>query len=52
LLINDGTVIADGKFEELKTEQSATLEQLFAQLTGRQKENFNTDVLFNSFEEN
>jgi len=52
LLINNGNVIADGTFEELKTEQSATLEQLFAQLTGRQNNNSNTDVLFKAFEKN
>ncbi len=52
LLINNGNVIADGKFEELKTEQSATLEQLFAQLTGRQNGNSNTDVLIKAFEKN
>ena len=52
LLINDGNVIADGKFEELKTDQSATLEQLFAQLTGGQNSNSNADVLFKAFNEN
>jgi len=52
LLINDGNVIADGKFEELKTEQSATLEQLFAQLTGEQNSNSHADVLFKAFNEN
>lgn len=50
LLINNGNVIADGKFDELKTEQSATLEQLFAQLTGHQ--NGNANVLFNALDEN
>lgn len=52
ILINDGNVVADGKFEDLKTEKSATLEQLFAQLTGRQNGEMNTDVLFKAFEEN
>jgi ABC-2 type transport system ATP-binding protein len=49
LLINNGNVIADGKFEELKTDQSATLEQLFAQLTGRQTNHSNADTLLNAF---
>jgi len=52
LLIDGGNVIADGKFDELKTEQSATLEQLFAQLTGRKNGNANADVLFKVFDEN
>ena len=52
ILIDGGNVIADGKFEDLKTEQSTTLEQLFAQLTGRQNGNANTDVLFKAFDEN
>ena len=34
ILINDGKVLADGTFDELKTEKSATLEKLFANLTG------------------
>lgn len=34
LLINDGRIIADGSFEDLKREGGETLESLFAQLTG------------------
>jgi len=31
-LINNGNVVADGTFNELKTEKADTLEMLFAQL--------------------
>jgi ABC-2 type transport system ATP-binding protein len=53
VLIDKGTIIADGKFEDLKTEQSETLEQLFAQLTGAQNTNREqVNVLFKTLEEN
>jgi ABC-2 type transport system ATP-binding protein len=52
VLINNGVVVADGSFEALKTEKAATLEQLFAQLTGKNEVDFNTDVLLKAFEEN
>jgi ABC-2 type transport system ATP-binding protein len=47
ILINNGIVMADGTFDELKTEKAATLELLFAQLTGRQNNEISTDNLFN-----
>ncbi len=52
ILINDGKVLADGTFEELKTENSATLERLFANLTGAEKSEFNSEVFNKAFEEN
>jgi ABC-2 type transport system ATP-binding protein len=52
ILINNGIVVADGNFEELKTEKAATLEMLFAQLTGRQDNEIDTENLFNGFHEN
>jgi ABC-2 type transport system ATP-binding protein len=52
ILINNGIVVADGTFEELKTEKADTLEMLFAQLTGRQENLISTDNLFNGFREN
>jgi ABC-2 type transport system ATP-binding protein len=48
ILINNGVVIADGTFEELRTENAGTLETLFAQLTGREDIEVNTDTLFNT----
>lgn len=52
ILINDGKVIADGTFEELKTEKAETLEKLFANLTGNQESEFKSDVFNKAFEEN
>jgi ABC-2 type transport system ATP-binding protein len=34
VLINKGEIIANGSFEELKSSQNSSLEQIFAQLTG------------------
>lgn len=52
ILINNGNVLADGSFDELKTDKAGTLEKLFAQLTGKEDVDFNTDVLLKAFEEN
>jgi len=52
ILINNGVVVADGTFEELRTEKADTLEMLFSQLTGRQENLISTDDLFNGFREN
>jgi len=52
ILINNGNVVADGTFNELKTEKADTLEMLFAQLTGRQDNEISTENLFNGFHEN
>lgn len=51
ILINDGRVIADGTFDELKTEKSATLEKLFANLTGNEDNGFKSEVFNKAFEE-
>ncbi len=51
ILINDGKVLADGTFDDLKTEKSATLEKLFANLTGNEKSEFNSEVFSKAFEE-
>jgi ABC-2 type transport system ATP-binding protein len=52
ILINNGIVVADGSFDELKTEKAATLEKLFAELTGRKDNGISTENLFNGFHEN
>jgi ABC-2 type transport system ATP-binding protein len=52
ILINNGVVVADGTFDELKTEKAGTLEMLFAQLTGREETEVNTDTLFNTLNKN
>ena len=52
ILINNGIVLADGTFEELRTEKADTLEMLFAQLTGRKENVISTENLFNGFHEN
>lgn len=52
ILINNGIVVADGKFEELKTEKADTLELLFAELTGRRDNEVNTKNLFDSLNKN
>lgn len=51
ILINNGIVVADGTFEELRTEKAGTLEMLFAQLTGRQEKEIDTEKLFNGLQE-
>ena len=51
ILINEGNVIADGTFDELKTEKAETLERLFADLTGNQDKGFNPDTFSKAFEE-
>lgn len=48
VLINDGVVIADGKFEELKLDNSS-LEQVFARLTGKQEDTAKSSVILESF---
>lgn len=52
ILINNGIVVADGTFDDLKTEKADTLEQLFAQLTGRKENDFNTEEIFNDLHRN
>jgi ABC-2 type transport system ATP-binding protein len=52
ILINNGIVVADGNFDELKTEKADTLELLFAQLTGRHDSEINPADLFNGIKRN
>lgn len=52
VLINNGVVVADGTFDDLKTEKAATLEVLFAQLTGREDSEVNTETLFDTLNRN
>lgn len=51
VLINEGRVVADGSFEELKKNQDKnSLEQIFSQLTASQSMHEASDRLMNSFE--
>jgi len=51
VLINEGRVVADGSFEELKKNQDKnSLEQIFAQLTASQSMHDASDKLMNSFD--
>jgi ABC-2 type transport system ATP-binding protein len=51
ILINEGTVVADGSFEELKQSQDkTTLEQIFAGLTGTESMHDASDKLMNAFD--
>jgi len=36
VLINEGSIVADGTFEQLKQSEGDTLEKIFAHLTGDQ----------------
>ena len=51
ILINEGKVIADGSFDELKGDKSSSLEALFAQLTGKESIEGHSDMLINSLKE-
>ncbi|MFB6319503.1 ABC transporter ATP-binding protein [Saccharicrinis sp. FJH54] len=48
ILINNGNVVADGTFEELKADEAISLEQLFAKLTGNGMSTTDTAELLNS----
>ncbi|MFC0877552.1 ABC transporter ATP-binding protein [Saccharicrinis sp. FJH2] len=48
ILINNGNVVADGSFEELKATEAISLEQLFAKLTGNGMSTAETEELLNS----
>jgi ABC-2 type transport system ATP-binding protein len=50
LLINKGEIVADGTFESLKQNNSDTLEQIFAKLTGRDTSSHETDAIMNAFD--
>ncbi|MES2003511.1 MAG: ABC transporter ATP-binding protein [Bacteroidota bacterium] len=50
VLINEGMVIADGSFEELKEQQgNQSLEKIFAQMTGKESLSDAADQLMNAF---
>jgi ABC-2 type transport system ATP-binding protein len=49
ILIDDGKVIADGTFEELQKDSKASLEQLFANLTGSEHKASESNVLDDVF---
>jgi ABC-2 type transport system ATP-binding protein len=52
ILINQGIVVADGSFEELKKQEgNNNLEQIFAQLTGNNAGTHAADDLIRAFEE-
>lgn len=48
ILINNGNVIADGSFEDLKANEAISLEQLFAKLTGNGMSKADTEELLNA----
>jgi len=51
ILIDNGAIVADGSFEELKTQQgNQSLEQIFAQLTTKGVHNNAADDLMRAFE--
>jgi ABC-2 type transport system ATP-binding protein len=53
VLINEGTVIADGSFEELKQQQgNQSLESIFAQMTSKNSLSDAADQLMNAFGNN
>ncbi|TRX66539.1 ABC transporter ATP-binding protein [Carboxylicivirga sp. M1479] len=45
ILIDDGQVVADGTFDELRQDSKASLEQVFAKLTGANRSESETSVL-------
>lgn len=51
ILINNGIVIADGSFNDLKTDNAASLEALFAQLTGSDNGDGLSDGLIEALKE-
>jgi ABC-2 type transport system ATP-binding protein len=51
VLINEGVVIADGTFDELKEQQgNQSLEKIFASLTGKESLSNAAEALRNAFE--
>lgn len=51
VLINEGTIIADGSFEQLKQQQGdQSLEQIFAHLTAKENLSDAADQLISAFE--
>jgi len=53
ILINEGIVVADGTFEELKQKQGdSSLEQIFARLTANESLSEASEKLMNAFGQN
>jgi ABC-2 type transport system ATP-binding protein len=50
LLIDKGSIIADGSFESLKQNHSDTLESIFSKLTGHGDSSTETDAIINAFD--
>ncbi|MCW2262727.1 MULTISPECIES: ABC transporter ATP-binding protein [Sphingobacterium] len=48
MLISEGNIIADGSFEQLKTNQSDTLEQIFSKLTGKEDGNIDASHIISA----
>lgn len=48
MLILEGNIIADGSFEQLKTNQSDTLEQIFSKLTGKEDGNIDASHIISA----
>lgn len=48
LLINNGEIIADGSFEDLKAGGNQTLENIFAKLTGKEESNKEANDVLNA----
>ncbi|MEM8525430.1 MAG: ABC transporter ATP-binding protein [Bacteroidota bacterium] len=49
VLINDGNIVADGTFEELKVKGGASLEQIFSTLTGKTEQANSAEEFMNAF---
>lgn len=50
LLINNGEIVADGSFEELKAGGDQTLEKIFAKLTGKEEGNKEANDVLSAFD--
>ena len=48
LLINNGEIVADGTFEELRQHHGATLEKIFARLTGKEENSHEAEDVLNA----
>ena len=46
ILLHEGVVFADGKFDTLKEKYGDTLENIFSKLTGGEEQRGNTDDFF------
>ena len=50
MLINEGAIVANGSFEQLKTEHGDSLEHIFAKLTGQADSAAGADQIISAFE--